>query len=359
MPDRYWVGGTGTWNTTSTTNWSATSGGAGGASVPGVNDPVFFDGASGSGTVTISGSVQCAGINTTGSSLTFTNSGSASIGSRGSFTLSSAITWGGTINVSIGFGGATGTYNITTAGKTLSGFSVAGGNAVLQDALTVSGGFSYNPVTSTVNIFNANNQNVTFGTFSSSLVTSARTIIMGSGTWTGTGTGTVWNLNATGLTFNVGTANLVFTDAVPTGTRSFFGAGFTYNNLTIGGGSAGNQTFAFQGSNTFNSIISTKTVAFTIRFAAGTTTTVANWQVTGTPGNVVTINSITVGTQFNITKTGGGIISGTNYLSIRDSNATPSNTWYAGANSTNVANNTGWIFTAAPSQATGNFFLLL
>ncbi|MCX6316892.1 MAG: T9SS type A sorting domain-containing protein [Bacteroidetes bacterium] len=40
--DRYWVGGTsGNWN--STANWSATSGGTSGASVPGANDNVIFD----------------------------------------------------------------------------------------------------------------------------------------------------------------------------------------------------------------------------------------------------------------------------------------------------------------------------
>ena len=33
MADRYWRGGTGAWST-ATTNWSLTSGGAGGASVP-------------------------------------------------------------------------------------------------------------------------------------------------------------------------------------------------------------------------------------------------------------------------------------------------------------------------------------
>jgi hypothetical protein len=46
MANRFWVGGTGTWNNT-TTNWSASSGGAGGASVPTINDSVFFDNNSG------------------------------------------------------------------------------------------------------------------------------------------------------------------------------------------------------------------------------------------------------------------------------------------------------------------------
>ena len=43
MADRYWVGGTGTWDAVSTTNWSTTSGGAGGASAPTYADNVIFD----------------------------------------------------------------------------------------------------------------------------------------------------------------------------------------------------------------------------------------------------------------------------------------------------------------------------
>ncbi len=47
MADRYWVGGTGTWDFSNTANWSATSGGAGGASVPTSLDNVFIDSNSG------------------------------------------------------------------------------------------------------------------------------------------------------------------------------------------------------------------------------------------------------------------------------------------------------------------------
>jgi len=53
MADRFWVGGTATWNASTTTNWSATSGGAGGQSVPGASDTVTFDASSGGGTVTV------------------------------------------------------------------------------------------------------------------------------------------------------------------------------------------------------------------------------------------------------------------------------------------------------------------
>ena len=53
MANRYWVGGTGTWDSTTKTNWSATSGGAGGATVPTSADDVYIDANSGSGTYTI------------------------------------------------------------------------------------------------------------------------------------------------------------------------------------------------------------------------------------------------------------------------------------------------------------------
>lgn len=54
MANRYWVGGSGTWNTTSTTNWSASSGGAPGATAPGTADVAIFDANSGTGNYTVS-----------------------------------------------------------------------------------------------------------------------------------------------------------------------------------------------------------------------------------------------------------------------------------------------------------------
>jgi len=74
MADRYWVaGGTGNYN--STTNWSATSGGASGASVPSTGDNVFFNASSGVGTATINVASNCSNLNLTGftGTLSFTN----------------------------------------------------------------------------------------------------------------------------------------------------------------------------------------------------------------------------------------------------------------------------------------------
>jgi hypothetical protein len=62
LASRFWVGGTGTWDASTTTNWSATTGGAGGQSVPGSADTVTFDGASGGGTVTVNTTVNVTSI---------------------------------------------------------------------------------------------------------------------------------------------------------------------------------------------------------------------------------------------------------------------------------------------------------
>ena len=62
MADRYWVGGSGSWN--STTKWSTTSGGASGASVPTVSDNAIFDAASSAAhyTVTVTDNATCADL---------------------------------------------------------------------------------------------------------------------------------------------------------------------------------------------------------------------------------------------------------------------------------------------------------
>ena len=60
MATYYWVGGSGTWNNVSNTNWSASSGGAGGAGVPNNTDTVIFDTNSGTAaTVDVTATATC------------------------------------------------------------------------------------------------------------------------------------------------------------------------------------------------------------------------------------------------------------------------------------------------------------
>jgi hypothetical protein len=62
VASRFWVGGTGTWDNSTTTHWAASTGGAGGQSVPASADDVTFDANSGGGTVTVAATIN--GTNT-------------------------------------------------------------------------------------------------------------------------------------------------------------------------------------------------------------------------------------------------------------------------------------------------------
>jgi hypothetical protein len=241
-----------------------------------------------------------------------------------------------------------GTQTITSGGKTLGPITQngVGGTVALGSAFVSNGTY-----TLTNGTLNANNQNFTALDFTSSN-SNVRTITMGSGTWTLSGTNAFWTITTTNLTFNKDTANIVFS-STGTGSRTFNGGGLTYNNLTIGG-ATGISTLTITGANTFDTLASTKTVAHTITFP-NVTTTVSNWTITGTPGNVVTCQRTGASGTWTIDKTGGGQITGINYLNISNSTATPSNTWYAGANSIDGGGNTGWIF---GSISNGNYFLL-
>lgn len=80
---RYWVGGTGTWDGTSTTNWAYQSGYAGGAPAPTSADDVYFDSNSSVGafTVTIdSNFVGTGSISGTTLTITAVTKGSLSVG---------------------------------------------------------------------------------------------------------------------------------------------------------------------------------------------------------------------------------------------------------------------------------------
>lgn len=88
MASRYWVGGAGTWDNASTAHWSATSGGASGASVPAYGaDSVFFDANSGGGAVAITGNGAYY-FNSTG----FTGSFNGTLNVNGTTTLGATAT---------------------------------------------------------------------------------------------------------------------------------------------------------------------------------------------------------------------------------------------------------------------------
>lgn len=186
--------------------------------------------------------------------------------------------------------------------------------------------------------FNANNHNVTCIYFNS-YIAGTRTLLMGSGLWTITGTNIfLWRIESTaGLTTDSGTSTIKFTGAL-TGDCLFYGASQQYYNLWIN--TTNSQNITFTGSNIFNDIRAEPGAV--IRFTAGTTTTTTTANLNGTLASPIIIKSNTTGVH-NLAKAGGGTISGS-YLNISSSNATPLSTWYAGTTSVNSGNNTGWIF---------------
>jgi hypothetical protein len=232
----------------------------------------------------------------------------------GNITLSSAITLSGTGILT--FSGRNVTQTLTSAGKTFTqpiSQTTIGGGITFADAYS-----STNTYTLTNGLLSSN-YNITVTSFNSSN-SNVRSLTLGSGTFTLTSTSTIWDITtSTNFTITSGTSKIALTDTSTTA-RTFAGGNLTYNNLEIGG-ATGISTLTITGSNTFNIISSTKTVAHTILFTAGTTTTVADWTVTGTAGNVVTINSVTAAGH-NLVKTGGGNIS-IDYMNITWSNASP------------------------------------
>ena len=118
MANRFWVGGTGTWDTTDTANWSATSGGAGGASVPTNADAAIFNANSGGGTVTIDAvSVDCLTLNVSAFTGTFafgTNK-IVIVGNAATvFTGGVGYSVTGTPRIEFSYTGSTGTRTITS-----------------------------------------------------------------------------------------------------------------------------------------------------------------------------------------------------------------------------------------------------
>ena len=149
MATRYWVGGNGTWDASSTTNWSATTGGAAGASAPVAADTVIFDSASGTGTCTTASGAVCAiaTVNTStltltlGANLTMSGTFTLTLGSvnLGNYTLQALYFSSNNTNVrAINFG----TGNITVTGSATTIFSYTSTNCTISGTAVVNSTYS-------------------------------------------------------------------------------------------------------------------------------------------------------------------------------------------------------------------------
>lgn len=201
MATYFWVGGTGTWDNVSTTNWASSTGGAGGAGVPNNADTANFDANSGTGTVSVA--ATAVSLNTT------LNSATINLSLTGSPTLCTTA----------------GTFTLTLGTLTLNTFTLTCGR------------------------FSSNNSNV-------------RTIAFGTGNITLTGNAaTIWNNNtATNFSYT-GIPNVNASYSGSTGTRAIVpggtATGGTETNSLNFNVTAGSDTV------TINSVTAVKNLNFT------------------------------------------------------------------------------------------------
>lgn len=336
------------WNLAGSRNWSATGWATSSGGSPNANnfplpqDTAVFDNAGSITTVTLDDDWALPSIDFSGrtSSMTFATSSNAPT-IYGSITLGSGVTISGT--ASITFKNAS-TKTITSAGKTFTqDLRFEEGSTQLGDALTTSGYISL-----TRGTLNTANYAVSSSNFYST-GSSIRTLTLGTTTWTISG---AWTNTGSSLTINSPSSTISFTSA----SAKLFTPidGGIYGTIIQAGSGALSIFRTGGGTYTLNNVKAT-TFPSTVKFSAYTWF-VNNFELSGTAGNLVTLSSETPGSAFTLSKVGGGTVS-SNYLSIRDSTVTGASAlWYAGANSTNVSNNTGWIFTNAPSSGLLFFF---
>lgn len=258
MANRYWVGGDGTWDTT--THWSATSGGAGGASVPKASDSVFFDQA-GTYTVSISYTATCLDFTVSAGTVSFSGS-SYNLNVYGSLSISAATSF-------FSFGGGI-VFKATSTGKTITTngvllytsltFDGVGGGWTLGSELSFSGGKN---ITVTNGSFSTGNYSISGMSTLKSSNSNTRSISLGSST---IALSFIDFTTDTNLTFNAGTstlncpsltiqaANKTFYNVAVTNSANFGIGSNTFNNLTFAGSTsaASQQLVTFNYSQTIN-----------------------------------------------------------------------------------------------------------
>lgn len=355
MAARYWVGGSATWDGTAGSKWSTTSGGASGAAAPTTSDDVFLDAASGAVTVTLASGAVCSTLDCTGFTGTLSHPSLVAMTVAGLlYKLVAGMTFTTTAAGStarIDFTSTSGTCLITTAGKSMPSmtFNGAGGTWQFQDSVTT---LTTHSVSLTRGTLNANGFNVSCGTFDSNN-SNVRTLTMGSGTWTltGTGAGNVWNIfTTTNLTFSGASATIVI-GSVSANARVFDGGGKTFGTLTYTiAGSTGSLRIG--GANTFGTInFSDVTNARNLILPGTLTTTIATtFNVNGTSGKLMSITSSGGGAAI-ISKSSGTVTC--DFIDLSQSTATGGAIFYAGSHSVDSGGNSGWILSGGGRS---NFF---
>ena len=318
MANRYWVGGTGSWSAVNLLNWSTSSGGAGGATVPTAADIAIFDANSGGGTVTLAANTTV--LTFVPSAFTGTinfNSNIVSVAGNATTVYSggTAVTMTGTPRVNLTYAGGTGTRTITA------GIAVTEANAV-----------SFNVVSGSDIVSMSGNgarlMNLTFqSAFTGSFTRASSGGLYGSLTMH---SGMSFTATANTITFAATTAQTITTGGLTVDTALNFNG--------VGG------SWAFQDAITQGSTRACTFTNGTIQLKSGVTSKVGSFATSGTTQKF--LQSTLAGTQATLSQV-TGIVS-TGYLTIKDINATGGATFNAFTVNSNVnaGNNLGWDFFA-------------
>lgn len=324
MANRYWVGGTGTWDSVNVLNWSLTSGGVGGATVPGAADAAIFNESSGGGLVTIGENVTvltCTFSAFTGS----VDNNNKIINIQGNaatvYSHNTTISFSNNPTVNLNYSGATGT-------RTVSGrVGVSEANAV---SVNITAGSDIVNLSSSISVY----KNVNFTGFSGTVSTGNRRYY-GNLTYVAGLTLTSGSFGTHFFSATSGTQTITMAGKSPDGPFTFDGVGGTYaftDALVIPVGRA--LTFS----------------AGTLKFKNGTTNSFGSFATTGSTQK--TLQSSLDGSQAILSQASGTV--NTTYLTIQDINATGGATWNALYENQNIdaGGNTGWNFGGSPQTVT-------
>lgn len=250
----------------------------------------------------------------------------------GNLTLDSTTTLMGN---TVTFASTSGTKTITTNGKVFNfpiTFNGVGGTWQLQDNLTQGSGYTTTLANGTLNL---NSKTFTCGTFTTGSGT--KNVTFNGGTLLVTASGSAFNnANPSGFSTTAGTGlGKISMNGISS--KTFVGGGSTYNCIVE---NASSPELIISGNNTFQTI-SNSVSPTTFNFTSGSTQNIANWNINGAAGNLVTIKSTST-TNHTLNYIGTGTVS-TNYLNITRSTANPNMTWLA-LNSVNSGYNSKWYF---------------
>lgn len=366
----YWVGGTGNWSDGS--HWSLSSGGPGSGCTPSPVDNVFFDVNSFSSTgqtVTVDvATAYCNDMNWTGALYKPTFAGANAYNNNlniyGSLTFITNMTYAYLNDVY--FQATTTGKTITTATQNFSErvvFNGIGGEWTLMDDLTLiqSGYYGGEGRIECVNgVLNSNNKNITalaiYGDATGSL-------ILGSSLVTLTyGGGEAWGVYQ-GFSLDAGTSTIVCS-----GNGSYMQFYYytitespppiTYYDVTFTGndenaqviGNANFHNLTFYGDVQISDSLSAGSMFFynpghTVTISPGSAEIISaagQLYALGNGSYPIRIQSATTGSQFTFTKTAGTVC--LDYIRLSDSKANGGAAFYAGANSQDLGDNTGWNF---------------